>query len=233
MENNKALLERIEGLEQRMTSLLGERTRMRQQLAALKEQNIKLREQIKLDPKTLALNDTAFRRALTRAIHHPSKMPEDMDPANKGTLLLYLDVREFKKFNDRFGQHGGDAALRHVVRVLLNSTRVNDVIGQRRVGRTGGDEFMALFEHITEAEGVALAKRLNEAFRESTLHLTPRRSKSPKAIACYVEVHIGATWWPHGYKPNTGDVIKIGDDLMWDSKDNRDVAFAWRSLRAP
>jgi len=51
--------------------------------------------------------------------------------------LLYLDVDDFKKINDRYGHESGDAVLRRLADLLRRHTREADA-----VGRWGGEEFL-------------------------------------------------------------------------------------------
>lgn len=216
-ESDAALRARIEELERVVV----------QKDARIRE----LETQLRLDPKTLALNGEAFRVELERIIRQPSPIPEGEDSEGLGTLLIYVDVRQFKGFNERFGQRGGDAALRHVVKLLFAAVRIDDVVGKRDVGRTGGDEFVAFFELITQDNARKLAGRLNQTFRSHKIDLAPRGMQTK--VECHVEVHIGAVWWPRDVTPDPQEVIDIGDDLMWKSKDDRTLPYAWCTIAAP
>lgn len=81
------------------------------------------------------------RRALTKAIR---ALP-DPDAATRTGLLL-IDLRHFKKFNDRFGDHNGDAMLREVAQQLGHFAEPDDIIS-----RTGGTEFMLLRPRLENA----------------------------------------------------------------------------------
>ncbi len=54
--------------------------------------------------------------------------------------LMYLDIDNFKQYNDRFGHAAGDEVLRESVEVLRSCIRPGD-----HVFRMGGDEFVILF----------------------------------------------------------------------------------------
>lgn len=51
--------------------------------------------------------------------------------------LLYIDIDDFKRVNDRFGHQAGDEAIRLIARTLMAATRPSD-----EVIRWGGDEFV-------------------------------------------------------------------------------------------
>lgn len=192
--------------------------KLRRRVATLERENAALREQLTRDPKTGALHATAFTEALERTVRQRRETP-----SSSGTLLIYLDIIDFGTFNDRFGQRGGDAVLCHLVDTLRTRVREGDV-----VGRVGGDEFAVFFDHITEDEAHSIAHRLNKTFAAYTLNLVPRNEV--KEIACSVEVHVGAVWWPRSHPPTATEAIRIGDDLMWASKDASDGTVAWRTL---
>lgn len=80
-------------------------------------------------------NRRAFVRELTRMISFAERY-------GSTGAVLYFDVDNMKQINDTLGHAAGDAALKLVAELLLQSVRGSDV-----VGRLGGDEF-----------GVALAQ---------------------------------------------------------------------------
>jgi diguanylate cyclase (GGDEF)-like protein len=82
------------------------------------------------------------RRALLKAIQTISPT----DSVSQSGLIL-IDLRHFKKINDRFGDHNGDSILRAVAGQLIKHAEPEDFIG-----RTGGTEFM-LFRPSVENAG--------------------------------------------------------------------------------
>ena len=59
--------------------------------------------------------------------------------------LLFLDIDDFKKINDRFGHQFGDIVIKRVADVLSTSLANKDIIC-----RYGGDEFCALLKDISK-----------------------------------------------------------------------------------
>lgn len=68
---------------------------------------------------------------------------------------LAIDIDRFKDVNDSLGHATGDQALAAVARRIRLSLRVTDVLG-----RTGGDEFVAVLPDTTIADATALVERL-------------------------------------------------------------------------
>ena len=107
------------------------------------------------DELTGAANRRAIIAALERDMAHAVRMREPM-------ALMMVDVDHFKKVNDHWGHPAGDAVLRHVVAVLRQRVRVQDV-----VGRYGGEEFLLVLPG-TEAEGAyQLAQQLCAAVQDT------------------------------------------------------------------
>lgn len=70
--------------------------------------------------------------------------------------LMHLDLDYFKSVNDTLGHAAGDHVLEEVARILRDVVRSNDM-----VARTGGDEFMLVFENCTDVNLLrAIADRI-------------------------------------------------------------------------
>ncbi len=82
----------------------------------------------------------------------------------KGTksMLLFLDLDNFKAINDRFGHPAGDCLLEVVASRLQELVR-----GADTVARLGGDEFVVLAEDLDDpvAAAQALAERIHQSMR--------------------------------------------------------------------
>ena len=76
----------------------------------------------------------------------------------KGAALLMLDIDRFKAINDAHGHGVGHRVLKEVASRMAASCRSGDLLG-----RIGGEEFLAVFPDVTEAEAAVIAERLREA----------------------------------------------------------------------
>ncbi len=77
---------------------------------------------------------------------------------------IYLDIDDFKLYNDKYGHAAGDAALVDLSRFLLRQLRGNDV-----VVRVGGDEFVAILHGALEEHVLQVAQRLQAAAASSNV----------------------------------------------------------------
>lgn len=113
-------------------------TRLREAVAIapwllLAAQHEQLKKAAFTDDLTGAFNRRYFQRFLAAAIAQAK-------PARHPVSLLYFDVDDFKKYNDRYGHSAGDEILTETVRLLNSVIRPSD-----RVCRIGGDEFAVIF----------------------------------------------------------------------------------------
>lgn len=82
----------------------------------------------------------------------------DAGRRNEPMSVLALDVDHFKRINDTLGHEVGDAVLRRVAQACRGVLRHDD-----HIGRTGGEEFVALLPHADAAHAVEVAERLRSA----------------------------------------------------------------------
>ena len=91
--------------------------------------------------------------------------------ADRHTAVLFCDLDNFKRVNDRLGHRAGDELLRQVAARLRAEIRSSDTIG-----RLGGDEFAMLLTDLEgEESAVELARRvvgcLNPPFHLAGQHV--------------------------------------------------------------
>jgi diguanylate cyclase (GGDEF)-like protein len=165
-------------------------------LAKLKAVLERERALSRVDSLTRVANPRAFHETaageLARARRH-----------GRPITVLFVDVDDFKRVNDRFGHQGGDAVLRTVAGVLARSVRDTDC-----VARLGGDEFVVLFpETACEAAAAAIKHLQAELLREM------QRKRWP------VTFSMGA----HTFSSPPQAVealVRAADELMYGAKQN-------------
>ncbi|UXY13994.1 diguanylate cyclase [Chitiniphilus purpureus] len=136
--------ERTAMLDRANTHLLNtleDRTQLVQQLETLAS----------TDSLTGLLNRRAF---FERAAHEWKQADRHGLPLS----VIALDVDHFKKINDRYGHEAGDTALRQLADTCRSELRDVDLIA-----RFGGEEFVVLLPHTTQAAAEQVAERLRNA----------------------------------------------------------------------
>jgi diguanylate cyclase (GGDEF)-like protein len=126
-----------------------------------------------LDPLTGLANRGEFERVLTAYARDAAT--QTPPPAS----LVYVDLDWFKRLNDTLGHAAGDAALRHVARVLEAAVRDGDL-----VARIGGEEFAVWLPGASLAQGLEVAERVRDS-----VHRTAWRwdgSAHPLTTSCGV-----------------------------------------------
>jgi diguanylate cyclase (GGDEF)-like protein len=124
--------------------------------------------------------------------------------ANKPFTVLMVDADYFKAINDRFGHAAGDEALRHLARILR--TQVRDV---DRVGRFGGEEFIALLPGTSATEAMSVAERLRNALL--------RRPLAWQGESLRLTVSTGVAAW-RGPHDEVQQLLKRADAALYRAK---------------
>jgi diguanylate cyclase len=122
------------------------------------------------DPLTGLPNGRRFRVELDRAVG---------TAARHGTqaVLLSIDLEGLDAINERQGQTGGDAALRHVAGLLGGLIRSTDTLA-----RTGGG-FALILAHLDHNSAIDAAERLARCIAEEPADLGSERIKVEARIA--------------------------------------------------
>lgn len=107
------------------------------------------------DPLTGVANRRALIDALERDLAHAQRAHEPL-------AVMMVDVDHFKKVNDVHGHLAGDHVLQHVVALLHERLRSQDL-----VGRFGGEEFLLLLPQTDSAGAQELAQALCERIAQS------------------------------------------------------------------
>lgn len=74
---------------------------------------------------------------------------------NQSSIIIFIDIDDFKSINDNYGHSAGDYVLVAVADRLQNSFRETDIIC-----RFGGDEFVAILPSATHNNLAYLAKKI-------------------------------------------------------------------------
>ncbi len=110
-----------------------------------------LESQASTDALTGLLNRRGFEAVLDREWRRHQRL-------DKPLSVMMIDIDHFKQVNDQHGHAMGDAALRHLGRVLREHLRPYDVCA-----RLGGEEFCILLPDV----GLDVARQTAERLRQS------------------------------------------------------------------
>jgi len=122
--------------------------RAEQRIEHLKSQLELVNRLVREDQLTGALNRRGLDDALEREAARAKR-------AGSCLCVALIDIDNFKKINDTFGHQVGDIVLVHLVAIIKETIRGNDLIG-----RYGGEEFLLLLPDSRLDEAVAVMGRL-------------------------------------------------------------------------
>lgn len=123
---------------------------------------IQTREALVLAAKTDKLTGLLNRLELERVLQAEySRLRRYGDREHGAFSLLFIDMDNFKYYNDTFGHHIGDLILVEFARLLKEAVREVD-----SVGRLGGDEFVILLPETHKHQAAVVANRIFKLLEE-------------------------------------------------------------------
>lgn len=128
---------------------------------SLRDSNRSLREQAMLDNLTGLPNRRRFSLDAARHVEMARRIGRPLS-------CIIVDIDDFKKINEQYGQEVGDSVLRQFGTMLNRVRRVYD-----SVARLGGDEFAWLLVDANPEQAVHAAERAHAAVRENVFELSP------------------------------------------------------------
>ena len=139
---------------------------------------------------------------------------EKLSRRNRPFTLMHLDLDFFKAVNDRLGHAAGDKVLKEVARILTEETRSQDT-----VARVGGDEFVLVFDHLTDRNKLArIAARMIERLE------VPIPFKQEKA---QISGSIGIVSSTLYDRPDTDQMMEHADAALYVSKERGRACYTF------
>nr|WP_315494810.1 diguanylate cyclase [uncultured Rhodoferax sp.] len=198
--DNKALplpVERSDEIGTLARSFARMQGQIRKQMDDLHDSREELEHLAQHDMLTELPNRRMFMDRLAQAIARAERTEE-------GFALLFIDVDNFKNFNDSLGHAAGDAVLKIVAQRLASNTRKVDT-----VARLGGDEFVVMIDNFSE-------RNLISAFTEKLLAALKAPMDFEGHTLC-VEFSVGISQFPDdGHTAE--EVINNADRAMYRTK---------------
>ncbi len=120
--------------------------------------------------------------------------------------VVMFDFDHFKRVNDTYGHQVGDRVLQEMARILRNTAREID-----KLGRYGGEEFIAVLPDTGIDDAVTFAERVRE-----------RVERHPFAVGQARPIHLtvsaGAATYPHPAVYNAKTLIHRADQALYAAK---------------
>ncbi|WHZ39162.1 diguanylate cyclase [Rahnella bonaserana] len=150
-------------------------------ISEIKELQAQLEFEANHDSLTGLPNRRAFQQSLIYAARQQEK-------ADKDIALLFLDIDNFKAYNDTYGHEFGDLILKFFGHTLRDNLRSQDV-----VARLAGDEFTVLLGHLvnTESDVSRICISLMNALRS-----VERVADVPVSLSASIGVAVGRARQP-------------------------------------
>ncbi len=221
-EKNAALLEYYEAsLLQEKESIANYKFFMniRNRLFSIEQENSRLQKQAETDSLTglgnrYSLNkfaDKAFERAFTD---------------QKSLAVEILDVDNFKHYNDAYGHQVGDQCLKKVADIISRMCSSYDTV---HAFRYGGDEFVLIYEDMSDEEIMVCATSLRD--QVASLRLDEKRSDTvglvsiSQGIRNSVPSETNKLW----------DYMYAADNALYDVKEHKkgEVVLLHRAVISP
>jgi len=121
----------------------------------------------------------------------------------QGLAVVYIDLDDFKQFNDRGGHAYGDRVLKVVGTRLMAAVRESDT-----AARLGGDEFLIVLEGTQLTEAMPAARKLLEAIARPFILFGETNSTTAS---------LGVSLYPeHGSNPQ--ELVEAADRALYESK---------------
>ncbi len=149
-----------------------------------------------LDALTELANRVCMERELMARIEEKRRL-------NVPFGLFFIDLDNFKQFNDQYGHDVGDRVLKFVAKTFVANSRPFDIYG-----RWGGEEFLGIVRNITPENLKMLGERLGQLVQNSYIAYDGQR-------LC-VTISIGATMVNDD--DDVESLVKRADRLLYESK---------------
>ena len=197
-------------------------------LSAIREQQYLLntlsRQNQELGTLNKKFRELAIRDGLTGLFNHrhgEDRLADEVDRArkfNRNLSLLFIDLDNFKFFNDKHGHLAGDEVLHSLGKLMSGATLDSDTLA-----RWGGEEFIIIAPETNEQQACQLAETIRKLVAE---YAFPHADQQPLG---HVSLSIGVATMSDGIA-NAEQLLKLADKAVYRAKESgRDRTVFCRS----
>lgn len=156
----------------------------------------RLERESNIDPLTKMYNRKALMADIEDVLSHGKEK-------NLNFNLLIIDIDDFKHVNDNFGHIAGDKTLIYLSKLIQNSLRKGE-----RVYRFGGEEFIIMFNRVSQKSALEISKRLLKDTRESKLFYQGKN----------INLTLSAGLTKHKKEDDAETIIERADSALYEAK---------------
>jgi two-component system, cell cycle response regulator len=182
-------------LEARVRSML----RIKRLQDQLEEKNRELEQLSISDGLTGLYNHRHMHELLAEEFERSRRTGEPMS-------VVMLDLDRFKEVNDTHGHQAGDRVLVELADILRESAREID-----KLGRYGGEEFMAILPDSDPDAGVTFAERVREMVEKQQFDI---RAEAPLRMT----ISAGVATHPHDEPDGARRLVHYADLALYSAK---------------
>jgi len=158
--------------------------------------------------------EMAIRDGLTGLFNHryaKERLEAEFDRSmrfDRELSVLFMDLDNFKFYNDTHGHQAGDEVLRLLCALMTDAVRESDTLA-----RWGGEEFIVIAPETGEQEACELAERVRKAVES---HTFPNAEKQPLGI---VSLSVGISSRSDATQ-SYEQLVGFADDAVYSAKDS-------------
>jgi len=166
--------------------------------AAIAIEQAYLYEKLKNDELTSLYNMNYIRQAIDQEIERSRRF-------NSVFSLIFMDMDNFKRVNDRYGHLVGSRVIVEIALLLQQNVRKLDI-----VSRYGGDEFVIILPQTSREVSFLVAERLRRLIEKNVF--IKNESYSIRLTASF-----GVASYPYNAKKKE-ELLRLADNAMYSGK---------------
>jgi len=125
---------------------------------------------------------------------------------NDSFSIIFFDIDDFKKYNDKYGHLAGDQLLQELATLVIKNCRNTDIIA-----RYGGEEFVIILPESKFDGAALLAERLKTSVEKHTFKINEEECKGK------ITISLGIATYPKD-ATNIQELINVADKNLYREK---------------